>query len=410
MSATLLHIADLVLNRPLLIHPDKLALVAQVLDGRLGIDASALAPDASRFIGASVDAERGRALPYRRTPEGVAIVTVTGSLVNRGAWVGASSGITSYEGVRHQLTAAAADPQVRAILLDLESPGGQAVGAFELADTVRAIAAEKPVTAVVNGMAASAAYAIASGASRIVTTPTGISGSIGVVMLHADFSRALDKAGITPSLIHAGARKVDGHPYAPLSADVRADLQAEIDGFMTLFVETVAAGRKGLSATAIRATEARTFVGKEAVAAGLADAVGSFEDVLTDLARGAPGARRFTTSPTRSAAAMTTDEELTTRADERTRIKGILSHAEAEGRQQQALGIALETSLTVDEAARLMAVSPKIDTNAAHRARLEASGGGSELGPDASSNRGRGESPIIAAAKRRAEAARRRPD
>jgi signal peptide peptidase SppA len=290
--SSLLHLADRVLNRPLLITPEKLAVIASVLEGRIGIDASDLRsiPDASRFAGSSTDHDPATGsrvgLPYKRTSEGVAILPVLGSLVNRGAWVGASSGLTSYEGLKYQLSQAAADPKTRSVLIDLDSPGGEAVGAFEAAEAVRAVAARKPVVAVVNGMAASAAYAIASGATRIITTPSGLSGSIGVVMLHADISGAMSKAGIKPTLIYAGARKVDGNPYGPLSAEVKASIQAEIDGFYDAFIATVAAGRPKLSAGAIRATEARVFIGEAAVRAGLADAIGTFESALADLAAG----------------------------------------------------------------------------------------------------------------------------
>jgi signal peptide peptidase SppA len=282
---SLIHIADRVLNRPLLVTRDKAQVVLSVLAGRIGVET----PDASRFEGSSVVEDGNgarRSVPYRVTKEGVGIITITGSLVNRGAWVGASSGLTSYEGIGHQLKSAAADPAVRSVILDLHSPGGEAVGALETAALVRDLAAVKRTVAIVNGMAASAAYAIASGASEIVTTETGVSGSIGVVLLHADFSRQLDREGITPTLIHAGAHKVDGNPFEPLSADVREDLQAEVNAFYDAFLATVAKGRGNrLTAAAARGTEARTFIGKAAVEAGTADRVGSFEMVLAELSR-----------------------------------------------------------------------------------------------------------------------------
>ena len=283
------HIASLVLNRPLAILPSKLETIAAVLGGRIGLDASGLRPEASRFVGSHVDREAPGSqgtLPYRRTTEGTAIIAVIGSTVNRGAWIGVSSGLVSYEGLKFQLAHAAEDSRTKAILLDFECPGGEAVGAFEAAAIVRQVAALKPVVAVVNGLCASAAYAMATGATRIVTTPSGISGSIGVVLLHTDVSGALAIAGMKPTLIFAGAHKVDGHPYGPLPDSVKADLRAEIDGFYSAFVETVAAGRPNLPAEAIRATEARTFMGAAAVAAGLADEVGSFEGALADLAAG----------------------------------------------------------------------------------------------------------------------------
>ena len=308
----LLHIAERVINRPLLVHPDKLPIILGVLEGRIPITAApqlaAAAerniaampeaaqrvmrgplPAASRFVGSALDRDpdsgEERALPYLRTREGVAIITITGSLINRGPWLGSHSGETTYEGIKHQLATAAVDPRTKSVILDIESAGGEAVGAFETAMAVRALAARKPVVAVVNGMAASAAYALAAGASRVVATPTGMAGSIGVVMLHADYSRLLDRKGITPTLIFAGARKVDGNPFEPLPDGVREDLQREVDQFYELFVASVAAGRRSLSPAAIRATEARTFIGADAVAAGLADSVGTFETELAELSR-----------------------------------------------------------------------------------------------------------------------------
>lgn len=216
MSAPLFHIADRVVNRPLMILPDKLALIASVLDGRIGIDAAALeftetvdadltrpAPAGSRFVEQqAVDPNNPRAgyKPYKTTAEGVAIIPVLGSLVNRGGWIGARSGMTSYEGLKYQIGAAARDEDVRSIILDMDTPGGEAVGAFEVAEVVKAATDHKQVVAVVNGMAASAGYAIASAASRIITTSSGISGSIGVVMIHADYSGKLHQ-GIVPTLI-----------------------------------------------------------------------------------------------------------------------------------------------------------------------------------------------------------------
>lgn len=281
----LIHIADRVLNVPLLITRDKAQVIMSVLSGRIGVNA----PEASRFEGDRVERDQnGRPVavkPYS-VSNGVAIVTITGSLVNRGAWVGASSGLTSYEGIGHQIKTAAADPAVHSVILDLHSPGGEAVGAFETAALVRNLSAAKRTVAVVNGMAASATYAIASGANEIVTTETGVSGSIGVVLLHADFSRQLDREGITPTLIHAGAHKVDGNSFEPLSAEVRDDLQAEVNAFYDAFLSTVAKGRGSrLTTAAARKTEARTFIGKQAVDVGVADRVGTFESVLAELTR-----------------------------------------------------------------------------------------------------------------------------
>jgi signal peptide peptidase SppA len=242
--------------------------------------------DASRFEGDFVRAEGDtwrRVEPFRLTKDGVGVVTVTGEMVNRGAWHGENSGITSYEGVKDQLLRAGRNPKAKSILLDLETPGGAAMGCAECAAVVRAVAREKPVYAVVNGMAASAGYALASGATRIINTPTGIAGSIGCVMMHLDMSKALQQKGVTPTLIFAGEHKVDAWPVQPLSDDARTELQREVDAFYGVFLETVAAGRgRKLSQKAARETQARTFIGEAAVDAGLADAIGSFEEVLVE--------------------------------------------------------------------------------------------------------------------------------
>lgn len=295
--SNLAHIADRVLNTPLLLLPSKAETILAVLAGRIGVSA----PEANRFEGDAPpqrDAEGNikrdmwgdpKVEPYKVSGS-TAIITITGSLVNRGAWVGASSGLTSYEGIQHQLKRAAANAEVKSIILDLHSPGGEAVGAFETAALVREIAAKKPVTALVAGMAASAAYAIASGATEIVTTETGVSGSIGVVLLHADYSRALANDGIKPTLIFAGSHKVDGNPFEPLSDAVQSDLQAEVNAFYEAFLSAVAAGRGSRMTVAMaRATEARTMIGEAAVKAGLADRVGTFDQVLQGLNSRAAG-------------------------------------------------------------------------------------------------------------------------
>lgn len=315
----LLHIADRALNRPLLITPDKAQVILSVLAGRIGVGT----PEASRFEGDNVERDEegntvfsrnvwGDQVPKRKpynVKNGVAIITVTGSLVNRGAWVGASSGLTSYEGIGHQVKTALSDDQVKAVILDLATPGGEATGAFETAELVRTLAAAKRTVAVVNGMAASAGYAIASGAGEIVTTETGVSGSIGVVMLHADYSRFLENEGIRPTLIFAGAHKVDGNPFEPLSQDVREDLQAEVMAFYDLFLKTVAKGRGSrLTAAAARKTEARTFIGQAAVDAGIADRMGTFESVLAELTRAVTSSGgRSTSQPKRTSMSENSD-------------------------------------------------------------------------------------------------------
>jgi signal peptide peptidase SppA len=238
--------------------------------------------------------------------DGIAVIEIAGTLVHRGAWIGQSSGLTSYEGIAAQLQAAIADPGVRGIALDIDSFGGEVAGAFDLADRIRAAKAQKPVHAFVAEHALSAGYVLASQADRIILPRTGAVGSIGVVALHTDMSGALDQKGIAVTLIHAGAHKIDANPYQPLPKAVHDQMQRELEVVRFLFAETVAAGRGDrLTHASALATEAAVFRGTEAIAAGLAD---DLADPVTAF-RSFAAAPRGTTSPSRKGPQMTTTPE-----------------------------------------------------------------------------------------------------
>ncbi|MDA3888625.1 MAG: S49 family peptidase, partial [Allgaiera sp.] len=217
--------------------------------------------------------QRNGSQPFA-TIDGIAVIEIAGTLVHRGAWIGQSSGLTSYEGIAAQLQAAVADPVVRGIALDIDSFGGEVAGAFDLADRIRAARAQKPVQAFVAEHALSAGYVLASQADRIILPRTGAVGSIGVVALHTDMSGALDQKGIAVTLIHVGSHKVDANPYQPLPEAVHNQMQRELEVVRFLFAETVAAGRGDrLTQAAALATEAAVFRGADAIAAGLADEI-----------------------------------------------------------------------------------------------------------------------------------------
>lgn len=380
---SLAHIADRILNRPLLIHPMKAELILHVLEGRLpleGADLGSLSPDASRFAGA-ISASR-----TFKIDGGVAIISVLGSLVNRGAWIGAYSGATSYEGIAKQLGDAAADPNVKAILLDLDSPGGEATGMFTLAAKVAEVAKDKPVVAVVNDMAASAAYGIASQATEIVVSPTSVVGSVGVVLTHLDRSGELQSKGIKPTLIYAGSHKVDGNPFGPLSDAVKADLQAEVAKFYDQFVSLVGAGRGDrLTEQDARATEARVFIGQEAIDKGLADRMASFDAVLASLQsktarpsgnsgkgnRSMSGENHITQEAHNAAVSAARAEGETAgrkagATEATTRIATILGCDAAKDKPKLALSVALETDMSAEAAAKVLA-SGAPETPAASR-------------------------------------------
>lgn len=282
-------IAQRAFNTPLLVEPSKAMAFLSGLGPRITGRQLRLAGDEvppEDLVRASLPARagiltNGLAEQYQRDGQhpfamidGIAVIEVSGVLVHRGAWIGQSSGQTSYEGIASQLAAATSDPAVHGIALEIDSFGGEVAGVFDLADAIRAARLAKPVWAFVAEHAFSAGYALASQADRIILPRTGAVGSIGVVVMHADLSGQLSDAGVTVTLIHSGAHKVDGNPYAPLPDPVRARIQAEIDAIRSLFAETVAAGRgRRLSVEAALATEAECYRGAEAVAAGLADEI-----------------------------------------------------------------------------------------------------------------------------------------
>ena len=282
-------VAQRAFNTPLLVEPSKAMAFLSGLGPRItgrqlrmaGIEvapedmAHAALPARAGILtnGLAEQCQRDGQTPFAMV-DGIAVIEVSGVLIHRGAWIGQSSGQTSYEGIGAQLAAAASDPAVRGIALEIDSFGGEVAGVFDLADAIRAARLAKPVWAFVAEHAFSAGYALASQADRIILPRTGAVGSIGVVVMHADLSGQLSDAGVTVTLIHSGAHKVDGNPYAPLPDPVRVRIQTEIDGIRTLFAETVAAGRgRSLTAEAALATEAECYRGAEAVAAGLADEV-----------------------------------------------------------------------------------------------------------------------------------------
>jgi ClpP class serine protease len=198
---------------------------------------------------------------------------------------------------------------------------------------------------------------LASACRSVITTESGVSGSIGVVLLHSDISGALDKAGISPTLIFAGKHKTDANAFTPLSKEVTADLQQEVDQFYQMFLDCVAAGRGArLTAAAASATEAKTFVGRDALAAGLVDEIGLFSDLVASLEKN-PGATRAATSystPISGATKLSDTERYLARMEgassERARIKAILGLPEADADPSAARQIALEGDMTVAQA------------------------------------------------------------
>ncbi|MBX3516030.1 MAG: S49 family peptidase [Rhodospirillales bacterium] len=242
--------------------------------------------------------QAARPRDYAVSEGGIAVVPVLGPLVSRGDWLTTLLGASEYGAVADALAAAADDPAVRGIVLEVDSPGGEVGGLFDLVETIGSIKAQsaKPLWAVASEAALSAAYAIASVADRLYATRTGEVGSVGVVAVHLDESGADAMAGLKWTLIHAGARKTDGNPHEPLSPRATADIQSDVDALYDQLVALVA-GNRGLGADTVRATEAAIYRGEKAVKAGLADRVGTVPQAIADL-EAAMEAKRIRAGPT----------------------------------------------------------------------------------------------------------------
>ena len=267
----LTHLASRLFGTPLLIARPKLDVILSVLGPRLGL------PDTQTKV----------ALPPARAAKpiqpGIAVIPVYGTLVKRTLGLEAASGLTSYAQIADDIDAAVADPNVDGILLDIDSPGGEASGVFELAEHIRKASETKPIWAHANDSAFSAAYAIAAAANRITLSKTAGVGSIGVIALHVDQSQHDAKEGLTYTAIYAGSHKNDLSPHQPLTESAHDALQSEVDRLYGMFVSQVA-DMRNLDPKKVIGTEAGLLFGDNAIEAGLADDVGTFEQTLAAFA------------------------------------------------------------------------------------------------------------------------------
>lgn len=261
---------------PLLIHPRKAKVIAEALAPRMHIQSVTIAGGTRPMVGDwyGDDDEFGSRMdvdPGYDIVKGVAIINIAGTLVHRSSSIRPYSGVLGYNAIRQAFLGALADDAARAIVLLCNSPGGEANGCFDLVDTIFEARGSKPITAICDDMAFSGCYALASAADSVTVPRTGGTGSIGVVTLHADFSRQLEDEGIRVTIFQHGDRKTVGNPMMPLTREDRSEIQADIDKLGDLFDETAARNR-GLSVASVRDMQARCYMGAAGVDAGLADA------------------------------------------------------------------------------------------------------------------------------------------
>ncbi|WP_264336181.1 MULTISPECIES: S49 family peptidase [unclassified Wolbachia] len=209
------------------------------------------------------------------------IIPIHGILTKKSEAFDDILGMTSYNQIEAQITQAIEDSDIETILLDIDSPGGEVNGVFDLADFIYNAREKKRIIAIANDDAYSAAYAIASSAEKIFLTRTSGVGSIGVIASHIDQSRFDEKQGIKYTTIFAGSRKNDLNPHEPVTSESLGSLQKEVDRLYEMFVQLIARNR-GLSIEKIRSTEAGLYFGEKAVEIGLADGVTTFFEFINN--------------------------------------------------------------------------------------------------------------------------------
>lgn len=274
---------------PWAIQPDRLIAIMDVL---------AYQSAGLKLTAEEIQAHIGPQAAVRRADMaggGVAVLGLSGIISHRIEQVQNISGPggTSVEGFRQRFNAALNDTNVSAIVFDVDSPGGNVDGVPELAAHIRASRGAKPIVAVANTLAASAAYWIASAADEVVVAPSGEVGSIGVFAAHTDLSEQMAMEGEKVTLIHAGKYKIEGNPFEPLSEEAHAHIQGTVDQVYAEFLDAVAAGR-GVTSSTVRETygEGRVVRASDAVQRGMVDRIETLDETIARLRSARPPTRR----------------------------------------------------------------------------------------------------------------------
>lgn len=274
------------LSQPWALMPERMAAYAAVLARRA---APVAIEDGQPIVAGPRREQKPRA-------GSIAVIPVYGPIVQRASQIDICEGGTSTQAISNALADAMADDSVSQVLLDIDSPGGSVYGVQEVAAEIAR--SKKPVVAIANSLAASAAYWIGSAASEFYVTPGGEVGSIGVWTAHQDFSKALEEAGVNVTLISAGQFKVEGNPYQPLGADAQKFMQSRVDDYYGAFTRAVARGRN-VPVEQVRngMGQGRVLGAEQAKAQSMVDGIATFEEVIANMQRGqaaqAPRAARL---------------------------------------------------------------------------------------------------------------------
>ena len=272
------HVSSHVYNTPWATTPDMLDTIERILEARIAGDRPTPAEVEARV------AHARRAAPLAPSQGSIAVLPLMGLISQRMSLMSETSGGTTTKEFAGLFQQAVSDPQVSAIVMHVDSPGGAVHGVPELADVIAAARGTKPIIAAADAVMASAAYWIAAAADEIVATPSAMVGGIGVLAKHRDLSGKAEREGVKTTTISAGTHKADLAEDGPLTTAGRAEIQRHVNVFYGQFVAAVARGR-GVSEDAVRTGygEGRVLTAEDALSAGLVDRIEPFEATVRRL-------------------------------------------------------------------------------------------------------------------------------
>jgi len=263
---------DMIQDRAWALHPAKLDEINIFIQSRL---------NGEKLVSqAEIGKSGNRADDPYIINDGVAVIPVYGTLQKRMNLFSSFSGGTSTELIKKDVIHAVNNPDISAIVLDVDSPGGSVDGTKDLSDVIFEGREEKPIITYANGMMASAGYWIGSAADAIVANGTAMVGSIGVVLTHIDSSEQDKKDGIKRTQIYAGKYKRIASGEKPLSDEGQEYLQSMVDDFYGIFLEAVSRNRGIDTETALKMADGKEFIGKKALEIGLVDHIGTLETAI----------------------------------------------------------------------------------------------------------------------------------
>lgn len=360
MQRNLPHIITQATNAPLLLEPAYARVFFCALGKESGITSLHIPQDQESIdregmgliTSGYMSGDKPRARFYQ-VESGIAVLPVSGTLVHKLGGMRPFSGMTGYDGITARLQQAMSDPEVKGVLLDIDSPGGQAAGAFDCADMIYRMSKQKPIWALANEMSCSAAMLLASACQRRLVTQTSRIGSIGVVMAHTSYAGMLEQRGVDITLIYSGTHKVDLSETRELPESVRADCQQKMDDARRMFAEKVAQ-YTGMQVDEVMATEAAIYDGQAGIDAGLADEMVNAADAITVMAAAMKSKKTGGSMPELTATEAAKQEN--------NRVMGILTCPQAKGRESLAQMLASQPGMAVEQAQVILSAAAPQDS------------------------------------------------